>query len=571
MKQTVGQFLCRRLYEAGAQHIFGVPGDFVLGLMNNILTSDVKLICTCNELNAAYAADAYGRLRGIGACVTTYAVGELSAINGIAGAFAESVPVVKITGAPACSHFKNQTMLHHTLGDYSIPKKMYSLITGANVILNNTVTVVEEVDHVLGVCLRKSTPVYISVCTDLVEEEIDVPTTPFVRPVPDASDPNALEEAVTEAVELINNSKRPIVLPGLDILRANLQGPLRTLLEASGIPYATMMLGKAVLEESHPQFIGLYVGSRSRAYVIDRVHNADCLVVFGERMTDFNTGGFSADLDPKKTIRVERDEVQIKYATYHNVRMSHFIAEVTRRIKKFDPKELNIIPATQGCTHRKTREFESIDNKALTMSRTFDALSHFLPDNSILIAETGTSLFCATEVMLPKGATFMGQTFYGSIGYTIGACLGASIAAPDRPVVLFVGDGSFQVTCQDVSTMVRYGCKPLIFLVNNDGYLIERAIVDRSYNDVQPWKYTKFIDLIGGGTAYKCVNEGELSKVFNESKSRSGLIFAELILGKWDCNNALMAAGKQMALANRLLSKEEEAKVRLELKAVKKA
>jgi len=558
MKQTVAEFILRRLKEVGVDHIFGVPGDFVLGLMNNVLKSDIELICTCNELNAAYAADAYARIKGVGCVATTYAVGELSAINGVAGSFAESVPVVKLTGAPAQAHFQKETLLHHTLGDYNIPKKMFSLVTGANVLLSKPDKVVEELDKVLHVCLAQSTPVYVAVCTDIIEMEITTPDSAFKYPVVEPSDPEALQEAVNEALTMLMNSNQPVALPGLDLIRSNMQADLREFLEKSGIPYATMMLGKCVLEEEHPQFIGLYVGARSRAYVAERVDNSDCIIVMGERMTDFNTGGFSTGFDPRKTIRVERDAVKIKFHVYHNVRMLHFVQELTKRLWKFDAVKMNIVPATKGCTHRRTLNFEPKPKDTLTMARVFDRVSHFLPEKCILIAETGTSLFAAAELMLPKGSTFMGQTFYGSIGYTVGATLGACIAAPERQVVLFVGDGSFQVTAQDLSTMIRYNCKPLVFLVNNDGYLIERVIVDRKYNDVQPWKYHMLPQVFGGGKSFEVRTEEEFEKVLEVAKTPDELIFAELFFAKWDCNEALKAAGRQMALTNRLLSKEEE-------------
>jgi indolepyruvate decarboxylase len=179
-------------------------------------------------------------------------------------------------------------------------------------------------------------------------------------------------------------------------------------------------------------------------------------------------------------------------------------------------------------------------------------MSHFIENNSIVIAETGVALFSAAEMLLPEGATFIGQTFYGSIGYTVGATLGACLAAQDRRVVLFVGDGSFQVTCQDLSTIIRNSLKPVIFLINNDGYTIERVISDHSYNDIQPWHYHKLLDVFGGGLGIDVHTEGELEDALRQAATADGLVFIEIHTERLDCPESLRSAGRSMAKSNRL-------------------
>ncbi|XP_055388668.1 uncharacterized protein LOC129617514 [Condylostylus longicornis] len=555
---TISQFLLRRLKEAGCNDIFGVPGDFVLGFFNQILKSDVNYVGTCNELNAAYAADAYARLNGIGCVSTTYAVGELSGINGVAGSFAESVPVVKITGTPATKFYRDRPLLHHTIGDYDSPLKMYSHVTVAQTMLNNPETAVSEIDRVLTACLKRKAPVYIGLPSDMVLRMIDAPIAPFVHPQESKSDPGALDEAVLETLRLLHQCRRPIFIPGIEISRRRLQADFEKLLNASGIPFTTMMLAKSIFNEDHKQFIGLYCGDRSRPYVQQRVEGADCVVIFGERLTDFNTGGFSANMDRRSTIEVTYDCVRIMFHAYNNVYIHDFVRELAARISFRVPKNLDMKPAIEGCVHRRTVDFKADNEKNLTMARFFDRMSHFLQSGSVVIAETGASLFSAAEVLMPKGTTFIGQTFYGSIGYTVGATLGACIAAPHRPVYLFIGDGSFQVTCQDLSTMIRYGCKPTVFLVNNDGYTIERVIVDRKYNDIQPWKYHKLCDVFGGGKSYDVHNEGQLEEALKETCQNNQMLnFIEIHLDRWDCNDALRRAGHAMAVNNRLLDEDE--------------
>jgi TPP-dependent 2-oxoacid decarboxylase len=548
---TVAEYLLIRLKEIGVDHIFGVPGDFVLGFFNQILKSDVRYVGTCNELNAAYAADGYARIRGIGAFSSTYGVGELSAINGVAGAFAERVPVVVITGSPATIHFRTRPLLHHTLGDYQIPMKMYEKITVASTQLVSGETAPSEIDRVLLACLSHQQPVYISLPSDVVMMKCNRPN-PFHFPTHPRSDQDALGEAVKETVRMLDKSQKPVVIGDVELIRFKLQTDFSRFLDKTCFPYVTMMLGKALLSEHHPQFIGLYEGDRSRDYVRNRVESADCILKLGALMTDFNTGGFTTNLDDSKMISGNIGYVKIKHHYYENVHLHDFLLGLTEKLSRRDPASLDIQCAHDGCVHRHSVPYQPDAPKPLTIKRFFDRMSHFIKDNSIVIAETGVSLFSAAEMLMPEGATFIGQTFYGSIGYTVGATLGAGMAAQDRRVVLFVGDGSFQVTCQDLSTMIRNDLKPVIFLINNDGYTIERVIVDRSYNDLQSWHYHKLVDIFGGGLGLDVRTEGELENALDKAATTDDLVFIEIHTGRLDCPESLRSAGRSMAKTNQL-------------------
>ncbi len=550
---TVAEYLLIRLKELGVDHLFGVPGDFVLGFLNQVLKSDIKYVGTCNELNAAYAADGYARIKGVGAFASTFGVGELSAINGVAGAFAERVPIVVITGSPATALFQKQPLLHHTLGDYQIPRRMYENITVASTQLADGDSAPDEIDRVLSACLSHQKPVYISLPADVVMMKCRRPA-PFHFPTPIPSNPAALQEAVQEAMVMVEKARKPVVIGGVELIRFKLQQAFAALLDKSGFPFVTMMMGKTVLSEHHPQFIGLFEGARSRDSVRERVESSDCVLQLGVLMSDFNTGGFTTHLDDATTIRAELRSVKIRHHTYENVRLQDFVLGLTERLSKRDPETLEIHRATDGCVHRRTQPYQADAAKPLTIKRLFDRVSHFLEPNAIILAETGVALFSAVEVLMPEGATFIGQTFYGSIGYTVGATLGASIAAPDRRCVLFVGDGAFQVTCQELSTLIRYGLKPIIFLLNNDGYTIERVICDLPYNDLQPWRYHQLVDVFGGGLGLDVRTEGELEEALAKAAVMDGLVFIEVHTGRLDCPESLRSAGKAMAKTNQLES-----------------
>ena len=548
---TVAEYLLTRLKEIGVDHLFGVPGDFVLGFFNQVLKSDLKYVGTCNELNAAYAADGYARIRGIGAFSSTYGVGELSAVNGVAGAFAERVPVVAITGSPATANFRTRPLLHHTLGDYQIPLRIYEKITAASTQLVSADTAPAEIDRVLSACLSHQQPVYISLPSDVVMLKCHRPNA-FLFPTPAPSDQDALGEAIKEALGMLATAQKPVVIADVELIRFKLQPAFAGFLDKTGFPYVTMMLGKTVLSEHHPQFIGLFEGDRSRDYVRKRVESADCVLQLGALMTDLNTGGFTTHLDDSKTISANIHSVKIKHHYYKNVYLHDFILGLTEKLSRREPETLEIQCATHGCVHRLTEPYRPDATTPLTIKRFFDRMSHFIEKDSIVIAETGVSLFSAAEMLMPDGVTFIGQTFYGSIGYTVGATLGASMAAQDRRTILFVGDGSFQVTGQDLSTMIRNHLKPIIFLINNDGYTIERVICDRPYNDIQPWHYHKLVDVFGGGVGLEVRTEGELEDALGKAGTTDGLVFIEIHTGRLDCPESLRSAGRSMAKANQL-------------------
>jgi len=516
-----------------------------------VLDSEVAWVGTCNELNAAYAADGYARIRGIGAVCTTYGVGELSALNGVAGAFAERVPVVVITGSPATSTLVTRPLLHHTLGDPRIPMDMYERVTVASALLLSGDTAPAEIDRVLSACIAAQQPVYLSLPSDVVRMPCARPGA-FEFPTSAPSDPGALAEAVEEAVTLLESALLPIIIGDVELVRLKLQGEFAELLDKTGFPYVTMMLGKTLLDEQHPQFIGLFEGDRSQPAVSARVAAAEVVLQLGAWMTDFNTGGFTTHLDDARTIRANGRSVHIGHHRYDDVALRDLIIGLTARLHHRMRKTLDIASAVDCGVHRPDPAFRLNPRQPLTIQRFFDRVSAFLQPGAIVLAETGVSLFSAAETLMPEGATFIGQTFYGSIGYTVGATLGAALAAPHRPVVLFVGDGSFQVTGQELSTMLRHRVEPVIFVLNNDGYTIERVIVDRSYNDLQPWRYHELPAVYGGEPGFDVHTEGELEGALEAAADAGRLVFVEVHTERMDCPEALRRAGESMAKSNHL-------------------
>lgn len=542
---TIGDYLVLRLGQIGIKHIFGVAGDYNMEFLDYIVNQpDIELVTTCNELNAAYAADGYGRINGIAALVTTFGVGELSAINGIAGAYAEHVPVVAITGSPATKIQSSGALVHHTLGtgNFSLFAQMYEKVTAAQAYLTPE-NATAEIDRVLGICLLKKLPVYISLPMDVATHEVAAPEDLLAPPI-FQSDRTILAQAIDASVIMLDKAEKPVILADIGVDRYRLHQELRDLLAATGYPYATMSMGKGLLEETHPQFIGIYNGAISEDYVRRRIEEADCVLSIGALMTDFNTGKFSAKLDPSRTIEVHGQYIKIEPAAYNNVAMRDFLPALSKRLLHRDAETLDLKPAVENLDAGFKTEFQPNSTAAIAQQRFWQRLAHFLTEDDIVVAETGTCLFGASVVPFPKKTTFVGQVLWGSIGYSLGSLLGCCVAAPQRRAILLIGDGSFQMTAQELSTILHHDLKPIIFLINNDGYTIERDIhgAKMPYNDIARWNYHKLPDVFANnGWGVKVSTEAELESALQTAEqNRDKLAFIEVVMDKMDSPEILL-------------------------------
>jgi len=255
---------------------------------------------------------------------------------------------------------------------------------------------------------------------------------------------------------------------------------------------------------------------------------------------------FTVALDRNRLIQAQINQIQVKRHSYRNIPLAEFLKKLSNLLRHRDPKTMNIKSWKEHAPHGK-KDFHPEKGKKITLSRFFDRMANFIPENSIVLADIGTSVFCSSLAAMPKNTTYISQIFYGSMGYTLPAALGASIAAPDRHIIVFVGDGSFQVTCQELSTLIRNKCKPIVFLVNNDGYTIERAFHDNVYNDIQDWKYHLIPEVFGGEHGENCYDEEQLENSLLKAQrvSKERLSFIEFHTDRFDFPEQMKQYSKQ--------------------------
>lgn len=543
MRTTIGEFLFRRLREIGVAHVLGVPGDYNLQLLEQVeAVEGIAFVGTCNELNAAYAADGYARLNGVSALLTTYGVGELSAINGVAGASAEHVPVVCITGSPPLHATQGRWLLHHSLadGDFDNTLTCYRQFTIAQARLTPA-NAAEEIDRVLRACLREKRPVYLQLPSDISYLTIEVPDAPLAF-VPPASEPEQLRRAVAQIRELIERAHRPALLIDMDADRFHLGGRLSRLSEKAGIPYAALSTGKCILDESGPRWLGLYGGRNSPPAVRERIENSDCLIVTAPRFIEGNSGLFSQQLPEASTISIGGLAVTIAGQTYAGISACELLDELIATVSP----DTRVAPAAAETAEPEA--FSATDGAALTQARLWPQVARFIREGDVVVAEAGTSNIGLTGTPMPAGVSYITANIWGSIGYTLPALLGTLLAAPAHRQLLFIGDGSFQLTAQELSTILRLDLKPVIFLLNNRGYTIERFILGMhaSYNDVADWKYANlpavFADASRVLTA-QVRTEDELAGVLGQLDAWEGAAFIEVHLEPFDAPQGLKTFG----------------------------
>lgn len=547
----IGQYLNKRLIEMGIHHIFGVAGDFNLSYLEQIIEDEsLTFIGNCNELNAAYAADGYARSNGFSALVTTYGVGDLSAINGIAGAYAENVPIVHISGIPPLHSVNQRKLMHHTLidGNYDNIMNCMREFTVAQTRLTPENAAL-EIDRVLALCFLQRRPVHIQLPSDITHVKIKTPIAPLSLQYP-AGDLDILKMAVQKLCEIISKSNNPVFLVDNEAHIYGVTELIEKLAITHHIPYVSLQTSKNIMNESITAFSGVYVGEGSMPNVKALVEGSDCLIGIGVRFTDAATGFFTHDINPHNFIAIKQYDLSILNENFPGLEIKSLLTTLNEKLSRKEAVSIKPVETPEQMV--KTSNDTSASHGPLTHVVLWNKIAAFLQDGDVIIGEVGTSNAGLSSVLLPADSSYISQPLWGSIGYTLPALLGSIFAAPDRRHVLFIGDGSLQLTVQELSTIVRHELKPIIFVLNNGGYTIERLILGEHslYNDIQDWKYTDIVPVFNGKGNYQSFKvetvEG-LESTLNAIGDNDALTVVELMLDPMDAPESLKKFGVAVA------------------------
>ncbi len=535
---TIGRYLLDQLQNYGVQHIFGVPGDYVIKFDKLIENHPIQFINSTRENTAGYMADAYARIRGLGVACITYGVG-INIANAVAQAYIENSPLVIISGTAGLDEFAKTHLLHHMFHSHSdhlrdaTQMDIFRKITVAQALLDNPHTAQEQIDRVLKQCVQHQKPVYIEIPRDRVGSELFKKTASFQEPVIE-KDQNALEEVLQEAAHFLKNSNRPVIWVGHEIQRRRLSADVVNFAEKYRIPIVSSLLGKTAISEYHPLYIGIYHGKVSIEEVREYVESADTAFVFGVDINEIETGLQTANFNPKQKLVATDEEIQVNYHQYLNIPMDSLIQSLV-------DLDLNIRYRTgyPACIDRQIPTDKPHKQKKLTVKKVFNFLQKFLKNEHVVISDFGDALFGSMDLILEQD-NFLSNPYFAALGFGVPAAIGAAIAMPEKRMVGIVGDGAFQMTCTELSTAIRYHLDPIIILLNNHGYATERPILDGKFNDVVNWKYSKIPLVLGGGEGACVKTEAELDHALDRAFEQRGTFYLiEIELDQNDCSEGL--------------------------------
>lgn len=510
----VAEYLIKSLEKLGITDFFGLPGDYNFNILYALEQNpNTNWIGCTNELNAGYAADGYARVKGFGAVITTYGVGELSAMNAIAGSFAENVPVISIVGVPKSSAIQNNVLLHHNFQtpDYYAFEKAFRNVTETTAYLTKE-NAKQEIDRIISIFVKERRPVYVAIPIDVTQEEIG-DETGFVYP---QSNPDNLKSAVNAILNMAEKSNKPVLLADALLKRYRLEKEFARLADKTGYPVSNFIMGIGAVNTSEKNYLGTYLASFGNDTAKEMLFNTDCLISFGPIYSDLNTFGFSLPYNLEDYAAIYGTYTVVDHKRYDDVMMNDIIEELIKVL----PEKTITLPKIE--TGYKPSE---IKDEELSSKYIYPRLQEFFKENDCIFMETGIIPHGFAGVKLPDNVSVHTQTLWGSIGWATPAAFGAGIALKDtnRRVILFTGEGSHQLTATEVSNMMHHNLKPIVMVLNNNGYTIERILSDSpddSFNNIIQWNYSKLPEVFSGNV---WTSRAKTDKEFN-----TALKFAEI-------------------------------------------
>lgn len=532
---SVAEYVLRRLAALGINHIFGVPGDYAFGINDAVENVPaLRWVACANELNAAYAADGYARVRGAAILNTTFGVGELSAINGVMGSKAHRLPVFHLVGSPSERIQYQGLATHHNLGDGNFGR--FKSISESACCVSAELTpdnAIEETERVIREALRQSMPAYITISELCGRQRViglPKPSTTLGEIKRQGSDPEELAAALTEITDRLAGARQPIAIVEALVARYGVANEAANFISRANIGFVTTPNGKGTLDETMPQFLGVYTGEGSwPEAVTNQVESADLVVALGGLVSaELNTGAWSTRLDPVTTITINDRWVQAGGKVFTPVAIDDVLRGLTERAQP-----VRSTPASQA----QVQALVGQPDDRLTSANLYPRLQRMLRAGDSLVIETGTCMFHLVKTLLPQGVESHGQTLWGSIGWGTPAALGVAMAKSTGRTWLVTGDGSHQLTYNEIAVMGRYGIKPVILVLNNGIYGVEYVVAEpvdhpHEYNTLADVQYHRIPEAMGcrGWLARRVGTVAELDEAFAAIPGHDGAVYLEIMI-----------------------------------------
>ncbi len=451
-----------------------------------------------------------------------------------------------ISGGPNTNSVQDAEILHHTLAteNHHYVRDIFSHVTVQSIFIHRPEDAPMQIDNAINCALKHKKPVYLEIACNIANAQVSSPM-PRLLDEKRLSDTSSLNAAVTEAAKCLNGAMKPVIIAGSKIRPCGAAVMVEELSSASNYALAAMPDAKGFVSEEHPNYMGIYWGPVSSPGCGEIVESSDMYFFVGPNFNDYTTVGHVCNIQPNKMIVIADGSVSIAGNVYTSVYMNEFLQGLKEHLQPNDTalKNYQRIAGKAPLYH----EPEDL-NGPLSTRFLFGQIQKMLSSNYAVLAETGDSWFNGMRLQLPKDCPFAIQMQYGSIGWSVGALLGMQCALNgQKRVIGLIGDGSFQMSAQELSTMIRYDLKPIIFLMNNGSYTIEVQIHDGPYNVINNWHYRELVNVFNGektARSFKVGTYKELLDAIEEAKNADCLCFIEVLLDKDDCNKKSFRLGR---------------------------
>ncbi|MFQ5957216.1 MAG: alpha-keto acid decarboxylase family protein [Candidatus Brocadiales bacterium] len=527
----IADYIFKRLKEEGVEYTFGIPGDFILPLYAAQERCGMKTVVVTHEPSAGFAADVYARIKGLGVAIATQGVGALNMVNPIALAYAEESPVVVLAGAPEIRYRNPNTLFHHRVKNYETQQRVYQEVTASQAVMNDEITATSEIDRIINTTKKLSRPGYIEIPRDMVN--VDVPYSSRASYESPDERKTVLKEALGEIVTRLNTSRRPVIYAGVEIERFGLMKALAKLVEKLNLPVATTLLGKSVIPENHPNFIGNYIGKLSPKAIRDYIERSDCILSLGSLPIDFGVAGVFTSYTPN-IIQATTEKVCVSHHCYNEINLTDVVDGLlkSKALKKRPFRPLKVRP---------TKKVSK--GKELTMVSIIDELNDFLTGRHMVISDVGDCLFASVEL---KTDLFIAPAYYASMGFAVPGAIGAQLALPSQRPVVLVGDGCFQMTGVELATAKKMGLNPIVIVFDNSTFSTLKVMDrDRDYLRVKRWDYVSIAKALGGRGAQATTRQ-EFREALRDGNTSEDFYLIDAIIDENDISPTLGRLAKDV-------------------------
>jgi TPP-dependent 2-oxoacid decarboxylase len=529
----LGDFLVAYLRKIGTDRIFGIPGDLALKLFFALGRGrEMDIVTFSHEPGVGFAADGYARASGrIGVVCVTYGAGGHNMVNPVAGSFSERVPLLIFSGGPGEEERKLGTLIHHQAREIESQHRIYEEVTCASRVLTDPRSAAQELHEVVRAVWAEQRPGYVEIHRDMVDREIEVPEEIIAW---DGhlqfhdSDARKVEEAALETAAMFNESRRPVLIAGIEIHRYKCDQLLIELAEKMGAPVCTTVLGKGAFPMDHPLHMGVHIGPISPRPIVARMDVADFVLNLGCIKTDMNFGNRPARVIEGRTVWAVDRKVDVKYHTYPEVAVRDFVRALLRQNLRRHEEKIRYADNLGGSAARA--------GGALRVGQVLSTVNQFLLEHPryLVVAESGDMLFGGLDVRVPHGGIYLAQGFYASMGFAVPAALGAQLGSGLRPLVL-CGDGGFQMTGPEISHAPMLKLNPIIIVINNGGWGIFRPITAerRDLLDIPPWPYAR-LAREWGGAGFEARTAAQLTRALRAAHRGKSFSIIDAVVGRND-------------------------------------